>query len=76
MIAKNDTLADLRPDLPALLAYEVLALGYAVLREHELLGGYREAWRRLPEARRQRRLIQARRGPRPVRAPFGLEPPP
>jgi GT2 family glycosyltransferase len=73
MIAKNDAWGDLVRDLGPLLVYELLALGYAVLRERELLGGYREAWQRLPEARRQRRLIQARR--RTGRVPFGLEPP-
>jgi GT2 family glycosyltransferase len=73
MIAKNDAWGDLMRDLGPLLFYELLAFGYAVLREHELLGGYREAWQRLPEARRQRRLIQARRRAR--RVPFGLEPP-
>lgn len=73
MIAKNDGWSDLRGDLLALLVYELAALGYAVLREHELLGGYREALARLPEARRQRRLIQAHR--RVARVPFGLEPP-
>ncbi len=74
MIAKNDSRADILRDAGPLLSYEVLAFGYAVLRERELLGGYREAWERLPEARRQRRLIQARR--RVQRVPFGLEPPP
>jgi GT2 family glycosyltransferase len=73
MMAKNDALADLRPDLPRLLGYEALALGYAVLRERELLGGYAEALRRLPEARRQRTIIQARR--RVARPPFELSPP-
>ena len=73
MIAKNDTWADVRRDLAPLLGYEALALGYALLREHELLGGYREFAARLPEALRQRRLIQARR--RVARVPFGLEPP-
>jgi GT2 family glycosyltransferase len=73
MIAKNDAWGDLARDLGPLLVYELLAFGYAVLRERELLGGYREAWQRLPEARRQRRLIQARRRAR--RVPFGLEPP-
>jgi GT2 family glycosyltransferase len=74
MIAKNDTWREARSDLPALAAYEVMALGYALLVERELLGGYREALSRLPEARRQRRLIQSRR--RVARVPFGLEPPP
>ena len=73
MMAKNDLAADLRRDLGALAAYETLALGFAVLRERELLGGYREAVARLPEARRQGRLIQARR--RVERVPFGLAPP-
>lgn len=74
MIAKNDAWADVRGDLARLAAYEVLALGYAVLRERELLGGYREALARLPEARRQRAIIQRRR--RVGRVPFELVPPP
>jgi GT2 family glycosyltransferase len=73
MIAKNDAWGDVLRDLGPLVLYELLAFGYAALREHELLGGYLEAWQRLPEARRQRRLIQARRRAR--RVPFGLEPP-
>lgn len=74
MIAKNDRIRDVARDLGPLLMYEALALGYAVLREHELLGGYGEAWRRLPEALRQRRLLQRRR--RVGRVPFGPEPRP
>jgi GT2 family glycosyltransferase len=73
MIAKNDSGADIMRDAGPLLSYELLAFGYAVLRERELLAGYREAWQRLPEARRQRRVIQGRRRVR--RVPFGLEPP-
>jgi GT2 family glycosyltransferase len=73
MLAKNDSWRDLTRDAVPLLVYEVLALGYALLRERELLGGYLEAARRLPEARRQRRIIQSRR--RVGRVPFGLEPP-
>lgn len=73
MIAKNDSLADLLRDAGPLLLYEVLALGYAVLREPELLRGYLEAARRLPGARRRRQVIQARRRAR--RVPFGLEAP-
>jgi GT2 family glycosyltransferase len=74
MIAKNDSGRDLAHDALPLIIYEILAFGYAVLRERELLGGYVEAFRRLPEALRQRRLIQAKR--RVSRVPFGLEPPP
>jgi GT2 family glycosyltransferase len=73
MMAKNDSLAELARDAFPLLLYETLALGYAVLREPELLRGYREAGRRLPGALRRRRMIQARRKTR--RVPFGLQPP-
>jgi len=73
MIAKNDSLADLLRDALPLLAYELLALGYAVLREPELLGGYVDAARRLPGALRRRRVMQARR--RVGRVPFGMAPP-
>jgi GT2 family glycosyltransferase len=71
MIAKNDSLRDLLRDAGPLLLYELLALGYSVLREPELLAGYVEAVRRMPAALRRRRLIQARRCVR--RVPFGLE---
>ena len=71
MIAKNDRLGDLLRDAGPLLEYELLALGYALLREPELLGGYVEALRRLPGALRRRRLIQAGRL---AQVPFGLEP--
>ncbi|HEY2769836.1 MAG TPA: hypothetical protein VGI87_04680, partial [Solirubrobacteraceae bacterium] len=74
MIAKNDSVRDLARDAVPLLVYEALALGYAVLRERELLGGYVEAWRRLPQARRDRHEIQRRR--RVPRVPFGLQPHP
>jgi GT2 family glycosyltransferase len=73
MVVKNDSWSELRRDGVPLLGYELLALGFALLRERELLSGYRGFLARLPEARRQRRLIQARRRVR--RAPFGLEPP-
>jgi GT2 family glycosyltransferase len=73
MVAKNDAWRDVRPDLARIAAYEVLALGHALLRERELLGGYRDAWRALPGARRRRRVVQARRTGE--RAPFGLRVP-
>jgi len=72
MIAKNDAATDLARDLPHLLAYELLALAYALAVERELLAAYRDAWRALPSARRRRALVQARRR---ARAPFGLVPP-
>ena len=73
MIAKNDSVRDLLRDAGPLLVYEVAALGYALLREPELLGGYLEAVRRLPGALRRRREIQRRRRVR--RVPFGMQPP-
>ena len=72
MILKNDTPRELLRDLPAVLLYEVLALGHAVLRERHLLQGYREAWARRGGARRRRRSIDARRR---ARSPYGLEAP-
>jgi GT2 family glycosyltransferase len=73
MMVKNDSLRDLARDAGPLLLYEVLALGYAVLREPELLRGYAEALGRLPGALRRRRVIQARR--RVERVPFGMQAP-
>jgi GT2 family glycosyltransferase len=72
MIAKNDSLGALVRDALPLLSYEVLALGFALLREPELLRGYAEAIGKLPHALRWRRKIQALRRER--RVPFGLEP--
>ena len=73
MMAKNDSVGELLRDAPAIALYEALALGHALLRERELLPAYVDAWRRLPAARRRRRVIQARRRTR--RVPFGLTPP-
>ena len=73
MWVKNETGAGLRRDLPGILLYELLALGHVLLRERTLLGGYADAWRGLPGARRRRRAVQARR--RVDRVPFGLRPP-
>jgi GT2 family glycosyltransferase len=77
MMVKNDTAHDLRGDLLSVAAYEVAALGYALLRERHLLRGYGELRHLLPTARRHRLEIQARRRLRgSPRAPFGLEPQP
>jgi hypothetical protein len=72
MLAKDEGGATLARDLPHLVAYELLALVYALAAERALLGAYADAWRALPAARRRRRAVRAR-----VRAvpPFGLEPP-
>jgi GT2 family glycosyltransferase len=74
MIAKNDSVSELLRDAGPLLLYELLAFGYAFVREPGLLRGYLEALNRLPGAIRRRRIIQARR--RVTRVPFGMLPPP
>jgi GT2 family glycosyltransferase len=73
MIVKNETRRGLRRDGIRIAGYEVVALGHALLRERHLLGGYRDAYRLLPGARRRRALVQARR--RTELPPFGLTPP-
>jgi GT2 family glycosyltransferase len=72
MVLKNETGRGVARDWPRIAAYEVLALGHALLRERELLGGYRDAVRLAGAARRQRRVVQQRR--RISRPPFGLTP--
>jgi hypothetical protein len=71
---KNDSLASFARDLPRIAGYEVLALGYALLRERHLLRGYRDAFRLGPDARRKGRAIASRRRVDPRAVPFGLEP--
>jgi GT2 family glycosyltransferase len=63
LIAKNDRLRELVRDLPWIAAYELAALGFALLREPQLLRGYVEAARLLPAALRRRRAIHACRRP-------------
>ena len=70
---KNETRRDLLRDLPLIAAYELVALGYVLLRERHLLAGYRETRTLIPAARRRRSWIQANRGQ--ARVPFGLKPP-
>lgn len=71
MIVKNETGASLLRDGWRIAAYEVLALGFALLRERTLLRGYADAARLLGRARERRRVIQPRRA-RGRRVPFGL----
>ena len=68
MIVKNDRPRALLRDLPRIALYEVLALGFAVLRERELLPAYWQAARLAPRMWRKRS--------RAARAavPFGLQP--
>ncbi|MEX2195832.1 MAG: glycosyltransferase family 2 protein [Thermoleophilaceae bacterium] len=77
MMVKNDTAGGLVRDLPHLVLYEALALGFALLRERTLLRGYVDAAQLAPAAWRRRRAIQARRRERGLGgAPLGLEPAP
>ena len=84
MMIKNDARRDLLRDLPRIALYEVLALGFAVLRERHLLRGYAEAARLAPRMARKRRVLQGRRrelaaNGRPEAAaalPYALEPHP
>ena len=69
MIAKNDPLASLLRDLPRILAYEVAALGFAMLRERHLLRGYVDAGRLLPRMLRSARVLQQRRRGAAARRP-------
>ncbi len=77
MMAKNDPAVALLRDAPRIAAYELLALGYALLRERFLLRGYVEAARTLPRMLAKRRDLQRRFRERGLSAPpYGLEPPP
>jgi GT2 family glycosyltransferase len=67
MAYKNETGWGLARDWPWILGYEVLALGFALLR------GYAEFRALRPAAKRRREVIQRRRRIR--RPPFGLTPP-
>lgn len=76
MMAKNDTPTAFARDLHRIAAYELAALGWALMAERHLLGAYREATRLLPGARRRRRALAVRRtGRGAARAPLGLEVP-
>jgi GT2 family glycosyltransferase len=78
MMLKNETPATFLRHLPAIALFELMALGYAVLREPFLLRGYLEAARLASEARRRRRAAPARTAPAADILPFlrGLAPSP
>lgn len=59
-IAKNERLVDLLVNLPWLLSWELLRLGFAILRDRPMLPGYAAAIRGLPRALEKRREIRAR----------------
>ena len=77
MMAKNDPAGSFLRDLPRILPYELLALGFALLRERFLLRAYVDAARLLPRMLRKRRELQRGRRARGAAAPpYGLEPRP
>ena len=77
MTIKNDPLPTFARDLPFIAGYELLALGFAVLRERFLLRAYVEAARLAPRMRRKRAVLLRRRAERGAPAPpYGLSPPP
>ena len=59
-IVKNERGRDLVRNLPALVGWEFLRLGYALVRDQEVLPGYWQAARALPRAWGKRRLLNAR----------------
>jgi GT2 family glycosyltransferase len=56
-LVKNERAGDLVRNLPALLGWEVLRLGFALLRDPAVLPAYLDAARLLPSAWRKRRLV-------------------
>ena len=58
-LVKNETGRDLLLNLPWLIVWEILRLGFVLLRDRALLSAYREAWQLLGTVRRRRTLIQA-----------------
>jgi GT2 family glycosyltransferase len=69
-IVKNERPTDLLRNLPVLAAWELLRLGYALVRDRAILPGYVEAARGVPRAWHKRRILQRRaRARRAVGAP-------
>ncbi len=59
-LVKNETATGLLLRLPVILGWEVLRLGFAVLRDRAILPAYRDAWRGLGPALHKRRILQSR----------------
>lgn len=59
-IIKNERPADFVMNLPVVLCWEVIRLGFALVRDPAVLGGYGDALRLSGNAWRKRRLLQAR----------------
>lgn len=61
---KNERGADFLRNLPVILAWEMARLGYALLRDPAILGGYRDAWRERQRMWHKRQAIQGKRARR------------
>jgi GT2 family glycosyltransferase len=59
-LVKNETRVGFVRNLPWLVSWEILRLGFVLLRDRAMIAAYRDAWRALPEAWRRRAVIQAR----------------
>ncbi len=57
-LLKNETAAGLLRNLPWILGWEILRLGFVVLRDRPMGRAYLEAGRALPRAWRKRRLVR------------------
>ncbi len=57
-LVKNERPRDFVRNLPVLAIWEMLRLGFAILRDPSVLPGYLEAGRLLPNAWRKRRLLE------------------
>ena len=71
-IIKNERGADLVRNLPVLLAWEVLRLGYALTRDRAILPGYLDAARGVRRAWHKRRLLQRRAKARVAASAVGI----
>ena len=65
-IVKNETATGFVRNLPWLVTWEILRLGFVLLRDRPMGTAYRDAWRALPEARRKRILVQAKARQQPM----------
>jgi GT2 family glycosyltransferase len=59
-LVKNETASGFIRNLPWLLSWEFLRLGFVLLRDRPMGAAYLDAWKALPEARRKRAQIQTR----------------
>ena len=59
-LVKNETGRGLFVNAPWLIGWEILRLGFVVLRDRAMWPAYRDAWRTLPVAWRRRRLLVER----------------